>query len=309
MILRWGRLLGDTPALQQHGPGLLFALPRPIDEVVRVKTRLIQETVIVALAPFSSGDPDDVVYNPRSLDPAQEGYALTGDHNIVQLTMVARYRVSDPVAAQFYGPDPVRVLRAEALAAMVRSIGEMGVDRLLSDGRKELIAVATRRAQAGLDAAHAGLELTSLELTQLGPPLLLAQAFASVQSAFIGAETAKKNALAFAEAAVPQASAQVDAALQAARARATADLARARGEALAFLVLEREHRANPAVVREQLYRNGIERALSATRVRWIPPPTGGRYDGLRITIGPSTGAAGAGAPAPTVGLPGAPEAR
>ena len=30
---------------------------------------------------------------------------------------------------------------------------------------RDLIATATRRAQAGLDAAHSGLELASLELT------------------------------------------------------------------------------------------------------------------------------------------------
>ena len=36
VVLRWGRLVGASPALQQHGPGLLLALPRPIDQVIRV---------------------------------------------------------------------------------------------------------------------------------------------------------------------------------------------------------------------------------------------------------------------------------
>ena len=27
VILRWGSLVGETPALQEHGPGLLFAYP------------------------------------------------------------------------------------------------------------------------------------------------------------------------------------------------------------------------------------------------------------------------------------------
>ena len=57
--------------------------------------------------------------------------------------MVARYRVRSPAEWAFYGPKAEDVLRAETTAAMVRSIGEMGVDRVLSDGRKTLIATAT----------------------------------------------------------------------------------------------------------------------------------------------------------------------
>jgi membrane protease subunit HflK len=294
MILRWGRLVGETPALQQHRAGLLFALPRPIDQVVRVQTKKVREVRVYTLAPGAGAVPvDDDEGGPGtgSLDPLTQGYAVTGDQNIVQLTVVARYRVSDPGAWEFYGPSAEAVLRTEVTAAMVRSIGEMGVDRVLSDGRKDLIAIAARRAQAGLDAAHSGLELSSLELTRLAPPAALVIDFSAVQSAFIGAETKKKDAQAFAETAVPQAAAQTNAALQAARATADADLARARGESEAFRALDHEYRANPGVVRERLYRDGIEKAIAAANVRWVPPPIGGGYHGLRITIGPpgSTG--------------------
>jgi membrane protease subunit HflK len=197
--------------------------------------------------------------------------------------------VRDAAEWAFYGPNADDVLRVEVTAAIVRSLGEMAVDRVLADGRKDLIAAATARAQAGLDACHAGLELTSLELTRLAPPTALAADFTAVQSAFIGAETRRKEAQAFAEKAIPQAQSQVDTATQAARGTADADLARARGEAAAFLALDHEYRGNPAVVRERLYRDAVERAISASSsVRWVPPPVGGKYEGFRITV-PSTG--------------------
>jgi regulator of protease activity HflC (stomatin/prohibitin superfamily) len=68
----------------------------------------------------------------------KDGYALTGDQNIVQANMVARYRVRDPAEWAFYGPRVDDVLRVEVTAAMIRSLGEMGVDRVLSDGRVHL---------------------------------------------------------------------------------------------------------------------------------------------------------------------------
>jgi membrane protease subunit HflK len=276
VILRWGRLVGETPALQEHGPGLLFALPRPIDQVVRVQSKHIWEVEITTLAGIGDS---------QTLDPVTEGYALTGDHNIVQLDMVARYRVREAAEWAFYGPNAEDVLRVEVTAGMMRSLGEMGVDRVLSDGRKDLIATASRRAQSGLDAAHSGLELSSLELTRLAPPQNLAEDFNEVQSAFIAAETQKKDAQTFAEGVIPQAHAEADSAVQTARGAADASLAQAKGEGEAFLSLAREYRQNPVVVRERLYRDAVERAIrDAGNVRWVPPPIGGGYRGFRITL-------------------------
>src|SRR5881227_3599865 len=76
VILRWGRLVGGTPALQEHGPGLLFALPRPIDQVVRVQVKHVWEVPVSTL----TGTGDGV-----TLDPVTQGYALTGDQNIVHV--------------------------------------------------------------------------------------------------------------------------------------------------------------------------------------------------------------------------------
>lgn len=172
--LRWGKLVGATPVLQAHGPGLLFAFPRPMDQVVRVQVKRVREISVDTLQSTAAVAVDD--------DDAPVPGA--GDHNIVHVAMVARYRVKDPAEWAFYGPKSEEALRVEVTAAMVRSLGEMGVDRVLSDGRKTLIATATKRAQAGLDATHTGLELSSLELTRLGPPQALATEFDAVQSAF-----------------------------------------------------------------------------------------------------------------------------
>jgi membrane protease subunit HflK len=283
VVLRWGRLVGATPALQEHGPGLLFAFPRPVDRVVRVQAKHVSDVTITELMDQFRGEDEDVGLK-ATLDPLNQGYAVTGDQNIVHAEVVAHYRIRDVAEWAFYGPKPEDVLRVEVTAALVRSLGEMGVDRVLSDGRKDLVADATRRAQAGLDKAHSGLELSSLELTALAPPLAVAIDFESVQSSFIAADTKKKEAQAYAEMIVPQAQATANQQLQTARADAASSLAVANGDASAFAALEHEYRANPVVVRERLYRNAIDRALNVAKVRWVPPPVGGKYTGFRITL-------------------------
>jgi membrane protease subunit HflK len=292
VVLRWGRLVGETPALQEHGPGLLFCLPRPIDRVVRVPVKHVWEVAVNTLANIAPADPEEMPASPASpttLDPTTQGYALTGDQNIVHVQMMARYHVRDPAEWAFYGPKADDILRVEVTAAMVRSLGEMGVDRVLADGRKGLIATVTMRAQKGLDAARSGLELSSLELTRLAPPAALASDFDAVQSAFIGAETKKKEAQAFAEVVVPQAQGDANTKTQAARGATDASLAVARGDAQAFAALAREYHANPVVVRERLYRDALDRALAVATVRWIPPPVNGRYNGFRVSLTPAGG--------------------
>jgi membrane protease subunit HflK len=282
VVQRWGRLVGDSRATQEHGPGLLFAFPRPIDEVVRVKTGHVWQLPIQTLG--ESTDRYGGYPLGNTLDPLT-GYALTGDQNIVHVSMVGRYRVRDPADWAFYGPRAEEILRVEVAAAMIRSLGEMGVDPVLSDRRKDLIATATRRAQEGLDAANSGLALVSLELTNLRPPRALAGDFDAVQSAYIEMETRKKNAEAYAQDIVPRAHAEADASVQTARADSAAALARARGDAGAFRALEREVRANPVVVYERLYRDAVEKAIGAAqKVRWVPPPAGRRYEGVRLQV-------------------------
>lgn len=303
IILRWGRLVGDSPATQEHGPGLLFAFPRPVDRVVRVQVKHVWEVPITTLANVLEEAGEET--NSETLDPLTQGYALTGDQNIVHVDMIARYRVRDPAEWALYGPNSDDVLRVEVTAAMLRSLGEMGVDRVLSDGRTDLITTATRRAQAGLDGSHSGLELSSLELTRLTPPLAVASAFDDVQSAFIGAQTMKNQAQAFAERVIPQARADADTSIQAARGDAASALAVAKGDSQAFLALDHEYRANPVVVRERLYREAVEHAIgSAGSVRWVPPPVGGSYHGFRITVLPGlAGPPASSNPTPAAGSP------
>ena len=46
----------------------------------------------------------------------------------------------------------------------------MTVDAMLTNGRSELISTVSSRVQMRLDAIAAGIDLVSLEMTELGPP-------------------------------------------------------------------------------------------------------------------------------------------
>ena len=83
---------------------LLFAFPRPMDEVVRVQVKHVWEVPVDHCWRRSVDENADRAAIRQTLDPLTQGYALTGDQNIVHVDMVARYRVRDPAEWAFYGP-------------------------------------------------------------------------------------------------------------------------------------------------------------------------------------------------------------
>jgi membrane protease subunit HflK len=284
IVLRLGRVLNEGTAQATHPPGMLFALPRPFDEVVRVNVQKILQADLITLVP-----PDEE-WDPRTLDPVSVGYALTGDHNVVHARFSVRYKVSDPVAFALRCAAPEGVLSDALTAETVRAVGRRPVDDVLSEGRADLVAEIKANAQKRLDAGEVGLALVSLDLTQLAPPLAVSKAFKEVQSAAIAAQTKKADAETDREKRIPAAEASAAAALSDAEKYAVSTRAAAEADATAFRALVAEYRKEPAVVRERLYRDAIGQVFAqAGKREFLPPPVGGRYPDVRVSV--STGKA------------------
>ena len=200
---------------------------------------------------------------------------------------MARYLVDDPVAYALHQSQPEEVLRSAIMAATVRTMGEVEVDSVLSEGRAEFIVKVVQRAQKRLDQAVAGVELVSIEVTDLAPPVQVKEDFDKVQAAFIDMQTQVTEAKRLRELEVPQAQSERDQSLREAEGYATELLAQARGDVAMWKDLYREYRQNPQVVRERLYNEGIENALEEPFRRFVPPPTDGRAygkDAFRISV-------------------------
>jgi membrane protease subunit HflK len=285
IVLRLGRVVNQGTAQATHPSGMLFALPRPFDEVVHVNVQRILEAELITLVP-----PDDEEFDPSTLDPAAVGYAVTGDHNIVHARFSVRYKVSDPVAFALRCAAPESVLSDALTAETVRAVGRRSVDDVLSEGRADLVAEIKANAQRRLDAGEVGLSLVSLDLTQLGPPMAVSKAFKEVQSAAITAQTKKADAETDKAKRIPAAEATAAEALSDAEKYAVSTRASAEADATAFRALVAEYRKEPAVVRERLYRDAIGQVFAqAGKREFLPPPVGGRYPDVRVSI--STGKA------------------
>lgn len=107
VVLRFGKLVGTGPKVLL-GPGLHWSFPYPIDEVVKIpftQVQRVESTVgwyYMTPAQWATveagGSPPP---GPATLNPAVDGYVITGDRNIVHTRALLLYVVNNPIRAVF----------------------------------------------------------------------------------------------------------------------------------------------------------------------------------------------------------------
>ncbi len=267
LLLRFGKLYGRSAAAQVHEPGLLLALPYPIDQVIQVPAKQEGEVVVNEVWKDIEG-----AATLDRIDPVLEGYCLTGDQNIVQAQIVVKYRISDPVAFQLRTADPPAILHDIVLASLTQIVSNWKVDDVLrlqraatsgGDQTEGLAAAVRSRAQQRLDRLDCGMTISAMEFKQLQPPRHVIAAFRDVQSAQIDVETKKREAEGFASREVPKAQAERNSLIQNAAACQNTLQARASEEYSVFQQLHSEYQKNPGLVRNRIYLETLEQVLAS----------------------------------------------
>jgi len=272
-VLRFGKL---QPGL--HSPGLLVALPRPIDEVVKVPTRSVQEIQLDAWAASPDQAPG------ATLHPVRDGYTLTGDANIIRARFSVRYQVADPIAFALNATNQEALLEGILYQAATGVIAQMKVDDVLAAGLEELRSQSLRAAQASIDRLGLGIQLLAFEVREITPAEQVVPAFEDVVSARVESRTLIEEANSYRASELPGAEAEAYRVKQEADAYAEDLTARATGEASAFEAIDAQYKTAPELMRARLYADAMETILHHLQSVTVLQPRGGE---LRLFLQPS----------------------
>lgn len=290
VVLRFGEVTHEAGEPKVHRSGLLFALPHPFDEVLVVDVDRVNSITIDELShPRWQLSPNQIsnatAGDSASIDPDQYGYILTGDRNIIHTRVIVRYLIRDPVAYNLLTFQQTLFLRSAILESTVRIGGKTRLDDLLGGDRDLFSRAVAVDAQERLDRIDVGIEIVSVEYENLKPPEQVTADFDAVQSAYIEAETRVRDARAYAAKVLPDAKASAGEIITHAEAVATSYSARARADRASFMSLLESYRENPDLVRQRIYREGLEQALhSVAQLNFVPAPVESGYEGTRFSI-------------------------
>jgi len=279
LVIRLGRLAGDSPAKQVHGPGLLLAWPYLIDQVIRVPVKRVQELRISDFSGIASNGRSEPSTNEageviETLDPTAVGYCVTGDHNIIHTDILVKYTIKDPIRFALHVSEPISIIRNAVCESLTSNIGAAKVDWVLAEGKKSLSSSVLKQAQADLDIAESGIMLAAIEFSEIKPPKAVVQDFEAVMSEYVEKQTKVQKAQTYRESEVPKAQSERTRLISDAEAYSAKLLGDARGEVATFKNVIAEYRSNPSVVSEQLYYEALDRIMSKVGSRVIVPKRG-----------------------------------
>lgn len=250
IILRFGKIVGDTPDEQIHDAGVLFAFPYIIDEVITVPTGSIHEFTVNTH--YTEGEMTTYDRN---------GYVITGDNNIAILSASVKYTISDPVAYALSVKDPQYIINAAVSNSMINVAAGYAVDDLLTTGKDAYTKSVLEMSQKKLDANDIGVKISHLELTRVSMPEEVRDMYELVNSTNIQASTRIEQARQYYETRIPGAEAEADALIAEARANYSNFTAAANSDLYEFYGVLDEYNANPEVVRVRIYSNAITNIL------------------------------------------------
>lgn len=202
------RLLFGEVQAEDLKPGFQFSWPFPIGDLIKVQTGNQVMNLDTAFWPYLTEQqrsmPIEQVTASSSLDPARDGSLITADGNLVHASWVVTYRRLPESASKYVRnirPDTEEdIIRSAVMRGVVHAVAQYDIDEVLKEAGGGTVAAQARAiAQSQLDRIEAGIEIESLDLNGIMPPLNARSAFYSVQGAEATASKARSDARSEAE--------------------------------------------------------------------------------------------------------------
>ena len=208
---------------------------------------------------------------------ADESLMLSGDENIVDIDFTLQWQV-DPAKVTdftFNLQNPDGTVRVVAESAMRQVIGARNIQQILTTDRAAIEAEVKKLTQDTLNHYGAGVEILLVALQRVDPPTQVIDAFRDVQAARQDQDRVRNEAETYASKILPEARGEATKIIQGAEGYRASTTAYAEGAASRFNQVYDEYRKAPAVIRERIFLETMERVLGGVDKTILSGGTGG----------------------------------
>lgn len=298
IVLRFGKYV-DT-----FDKGWHWFLPYPIHKFITFKTnrQTLKVTFLPAPRPRVPGQPPQ----GKPLVPGEDAYLITGDANIIHTEWVINYKIKD--AKKYFlntsWPEnpmdddkiedgdipgfrgPQTMLKNFLCDAVIRVTGSMKVDDILTHEKLTYKNKVTALFKANLAQMDCGIDILSLDLNNVTPPLTTKAAFTAVTNAGSAASALIDKAKEYKVREENNVRTQVAQIKADATIYKTEVVSQARADSVYFESIYKEYKRNPGTVLMALYNNTLSEVLDKIDQKYIlNSRTGGKQE-VRIKINP-----------------------
>jgi membrane protease subunit HflK len=233
----------------------------------------------------------------------KEALMLTDDENIIDIQFAVQYRLKDASQWLFNNKDQDEMVRHVAETAIREIVGKSKMDFVLYEGREKVALDVAQSMQRILDHYQAGVQITNVTMQGVQPPEQVQAAFDDAVKAGQDRERLKNEGQAYAS---PKARGAASRLLEEANAYRESVVATAEGDASRFKQVLEEYRKAPAVTRDRMYIETMQKIFESTTKVMIDAKSGSNL--LYLPLDKLIAQTGSGAPdasKPTVPATGA----
>lgn len=248
VVIRLGKYQKTNP------PGLHFKIPFGIDNVIKVKTKIVHQAEFGFRT--SSSTERRTTYSSKNFDT--ESLMLTGDLNVAEVQWVVQFQISDPFKFIFQTSEPITNIRDISESIMRRVVGDKTVTEVLTTGRVEIATQSRELMQGVLDHYDMGISIKTVKLQDVNPPRTVQDSFNEVNSAKQEQEKMINQAEEAYNKVIPEAKGKAKKLISEANGYAEAKVNRALGDTSRFLAIYEEYNKAPNITKKRIYLETME---------------------------------------------------
>ncbi len=272
IILRFGKPVGEGEKALL-GPGPHWAFPSPVDEVVKIPIGQVQTvastigwyaTSVVKEASGTEPEPGP------SLNPALDGYLLTGDQNIIHARGSLLYRISEPgLRFTFDFADAAKLVQNAFNNALIFAAANLTVDDALKDipGFREKVAL---RLQQLIGQEQLGVIVDRIDLQPI-PPRKLKPEFEKVLAALVNRDKVLNEARSYENQTTSRAKSEAAVRINGGITESNLMVQLVVADAERFTELLPAYRRNPQLFMRQRQQETLQRVLANAEYKMVLP--------------------------------------
>lgn len=286
VILRFGKPQQKSNA-ELLGPGLHWAFPAPIDEVRKIPYAQFQS--VRSSVGWYNTTPEKEASGQEdlagiSLNPAVDGYAITGDQNIIHCRADLTYRIEDPIRYVFEFSDASNAVQNAVDNAILYAAARFKVDDALTRDITRFQDTVRQRVTELVQQENLGIAIEQCQVRSI-PPRYLKPAFDGVLTALSARETMHNEALKDESKILNEAASQAAQRTNSAEAESVRLVESVKAEAKRFQELLPRYKANPTLFANVLLNETISRTMTNVQDKiFLPERADGKTRELRLQL-------------------------
>ena len=250
VVMRFGRYVRDATA------GLHYHLPYPIENVAKEAITRVRVLKIGG----------DGYVNNRIDKDLGEGWALTGDENIVNLELNVQWKIDDLKKFIFKVRDREQTIYDATQSAIREVLSKRKLADILTSGRGEIEEETKKLLQEMLNSYDIGVNILVVQMLKIDPPSQVLDSFRDVQTARVDKESEINKAYKYKNDILPKVRGEAGKIREDANGYAIAVINNAKGDASRFNQIYEQYKTAPFITRKRMYLDTMEELFAKNKI-------------------------------------------